>query len=255
MAWHDDNPGACFVAGTRVATGFNPDGSLVTRSIEDVQVGDLVLSRDQHDEYDDLTPRKVTQVFKRTSDHIRMVTIEGDDGNVEVIQTTDEHPFYVRGKGWTSAASLQAGDLVQETDGSWQAVLASTREDHPDGITVYNLEVEGDHTYFVEDGFGGVDAVWVHNNCEDTPDLNVNKIHHLFNKPGHNLSLLESKFGHRGKAMQVLVAANKATLKQHGITDGEFEHVVHVEGIAVTVRGIFVGGEPRIGTAFIPGEL
>ena len=41
----------------------------------------------------------------------------------------------------------------------------------PEGVKVYNLEVEGDHTYFVaiDAGLGGgttADAVWVHNWCK-----------------------------------------------------------------------------------------
>ena len=157
----------CFVAGTQVITGQNPDGTLSTRSIEDLKVGDLVLARDQNDANDDLDLRRVTNVFRKTSDHIQTVLIEGDDGNVETIQTTDEHPFYVDGRGWVGAGDLQEGDRVQETDGTWQSVLRSVREEFADGITVYNLEVEGDHTYFVEDGRGAVDAVWVHNSCGD----------------------------------------------------------------------------------------
>jgi hypothetical protein len=156
-------PGSCFVAGTQVIVGVNDDGSLATRSIEEIEEGDRVLSRDQHDAADDLDLRPVTRVFRKVSDHLRILTIEGDDGNVETIQTTDSHPFYVEGRGWVGAGDLQIGDRVQETDGSWQSLLATEREEHPGDITVYNLEVEGDHTYFVEDGFGGADAVWVHN--------------------------------------------------------------------------------------------
>ncbi len=159
-----DPNGACFVAGTGVLSGVDVNGC-VYRNIEDIEVGDYVLSRDQHDPDDDLDYRRVTNVFRRTSDHLRILTIEGDDGNIEVIKTTDEHPFYVQGKGWVSASQLSDGDLVQESDGSWQAVPSSTRESRLNGITVYNLEVEGDHTYFVEDGFGEADAVWVHNTC------------------------------------------------------------------------------------------
>ncbi len=157
--------GSCFAAGTNVIVGVNEDGTLVTKPIEEVEEDDYILSRDQYDAEDDLSPRRVTGVFRRTSDHIRTLTIEGDDGNVEVIRTTDEHPFYVQGRGWTEAGDLAVGDLVQETDGSWQTVLGSTREAFASGIAVYNLELEGDHTYFVEDGFGSTDAVWVHNYC------------------------------------------------------------------------------------------
>lgn len=107
----------------------------------------------------------MTQIFRKTSDHLRILTVAGDGGNVETLRTTDEHPFYVQGKGWLAAGALRAGDLVQETDGTWQRVLASTREVHAGGVTVYNIEVDGDHTYFVEDGAGPADAVWVHNTC------------------------------------------------------------------------------------------
>jgi hypothetical protein len=155
----------CFVAGTQVVVGFNADGTVITKAIEQIVEGDHVISRNQYDENDDPDPQSVTRVFRKTSDHVRSVTIEGDGGNVETIRTTDEHPFYVRGKGWTGAGSLTVGDQVQETDGTWQVVTASEREEHPAGIAVYNLQVEGDHTYFVEDGSGGADAVWVHNDC------------------------------------------------------------------------------------------
>jgi hypothetical protein len=128
------------VAGTQVVTGLNADGSLLTRSIEALQVGDLVLARDQHDPSAPAELRRVTQAFRRTSDHIRVLTIEGDDGNIEILRTTDEHPFYVRGRGWVGAGELRVGDLVQEMDGTWQSVLAMDRQSHSDGIAVYNQE-------------------------------------------------------------------------------------------------------------------
>jgi hypothetical protein len=34
-------------------------------------------------------------------------------------------------------------------DGQWLTVESSTREDHPEGVRVYSLEVEDAHTYFV----------------------------------------------------------------------------------------------------------
>ncbi len=40
----------------------------------------------------------------------------------------------------------------RKSDGTWQAVLSSTRVEFANGITVYNLQVEGDHTYFAHDG-------------------------------------------------------------------------------------------------------
>jgi hypothetical protein len=161
------NPnGNCFVAGTQVLVGYGPDGSPVTRDIEDVRVGDHVLSRDQRSAGDDVSAHRVARTFVRTSDHIRTLAIRDASGNVETIQTTDEHPLWVVGKGWTKAGDLQLGDWIGEADGSNDAVVVATsREEHPDGVTVYNFEVEGDHTYFVEDGAGDATTLWVHNQC------------------------------------------------------------------------------------------
>ena len=43
---------ACFTAGTQVVVGINPDGSYHTKNIEYVQVGDLVLAKDQDNPQD-----------------------------------------------------------------------------------------------------------------------------------------------------------------------------------------------------------
>jgi hypothetical protein len=144
---------------------MSDDGTPITKPIEDVRVGETVLSRDQYDEGDDLDMEPVARVFRHTSDHLRVLTIQDDDGNVETIRTTNEHPFYVEGQGWTGAKDLAAGALLAEPDGSDAVVLSSVYEAHPEGVTVFNFEVTGDHTYFVEDGHGAGDSVWVHNDC------------------------------------------------------------------------------------------
>lgn len=107
------------------------------------------------------------RTFVHTKYAIQIVKVRDADGNVETIRTTDEHPFWVNGVGWVSAKDLTAGMRLDEADGSDDsAVLSSTTELHPEGIKVYNFEVEGDHTYFVEDGQGDRTAVWVHNTCQ-----------------------------------------------------------------------------------------
>ena len=157
------NPG-CFVAGTQVVTRLAGDGSLVTRNIEDLRVGDYVVARDQYDAGDDLDLRRVSQVFRKTSDHVRVLTLRTADGQVETIRTTNEHPFWREGSGWTGAGGLVAGDRVDLLDGRDATVTATERIAHPEGVTVYNFEVEGDHTYFVADADGSFNsAVWVHN--------------------------------------------------------------------------------------------
>ena len=38
------------------------------------------------------------------------------------IETTSEHPFYVSGKGWTSAEQLETGDMLLGHDGTTSIV-------------------------------------------------------------------------------------------------------------------------------------
>jgi hypothetical protein len=64
-----------------------------------------------------------------------------------LIETTAERPFYVESRGWVPAAELRIGDAIPTSDGAWvkvEGVAGSGRVE-----TVYNLEVEQDHTYFV----------------------------------------------------------------------------------------------------------
>jgi hypothetical protein len=77
-----------------------------------------------------------------------------------LIGTTAEHPFYVADRGWLPAAELRIGDWVVAERGDpirVEGIADSGRVE-----TVYNLEVEDDHTYFVGEESWGF-AVWAHN--------------------------------------------------------------------------------------------
>jgi hypothetical protein len=79
-----------------------------------------------------------------------------------VIGTTGEHPFFARGRGWVPACELRAGDEVRLLEPGWVAVEGLESAGRHE--TVYNLEIEDDHTYFVGGEEWGC-AVWVHNTC------------------------------------------------------------------------------------------
>jgi hypothetical protein len=68
---------------------------------------------------------------------------------------------------------MHLGDHVLGAGAQDGVVIASVREAYPKGVTVYNFEVEGDHTYFVEDGQGEKTPVWVHNACSPTSGNNI----------------------------------------------------------------------------------
>ena len=149
---------ACFVAGTPVRMA---DGS--EQPIENVQVGDLVESRNPATGA--LSAEPVTRAIVKHSDAIVSLTVVSEDGGRSAtIDCTPEHPFYVPGTGFVSAGSLAVGTEVTALDSSILVVVGSQLAESAHGATVYNLEVQDDHTYFVG-GIGG--GVWVHNDCTD----------------------------------------------------------------------------------------
>jgi len=146
-------------------------------NIEDIQVGDWVYS------YNTLTGelelKEVTAVFSLVSDHIKYITIVDENGNEQVIETTDGHPFWVvtddpdlerAAQGmidengailhhnniaptehgfWVEAKDLREGDVFLGANGELSTVVSIERVEYPDGIAVYNLTVDGNHSYFV----------------------------------------------------------------------------------------------------------
>ena len=164
--------------------GIDESGHEIVKAIEDIKVGDYVISRDQSDRDDDVSARRVTNTFRRTSDHLRHLRFTGASGHTEALVTTDEHPFWVDGIGWVQAATLRPGMVVAgvgSPDGSLLVVTDSIREDRPEGVIVFNFEVEGDHTYFVEDGSGQRSWVWANNACGSYAQV---KGHHIHIKSG-----------------------------------------------------------------------
>lgn len=64
------------------------------KNIEDIQVGDKVLSKNE--ETGEVAYKGVTATFNHETDEIYKIYV-GD----QVIESTFNHPFYVKGKGWT----------------------------------------------------------------------------------------------------------------------------------------------------------
>ncbi len=138
---------ACFTAGTKIHT---KDGY---KNIEAIKVGDYVWS--ENPETKEKALKKVKKIFVREKDSIIRLAING-----EAIETTDEHPFYVEGKGFIAAGELKASDEVRLQSGEAGVVdyIEEVQLDKP--INVYNFEVEDFHTYYVSE-----QKVLVHNTC------------------------------------------------------------------------------------------
>ena len=78
--------------------------------------------------------------------------------NGEEIVTTDNHPFYVQGRGFIDAGNLLVGDKLISVNGEDLLIEDYRIELTEESVSVYNFQVEDYHTYFV-----GECCVWVHN--------------------------------------------------------------------------------------------
>ncbi|MDR2111891.1 MAG: hypothetical protein LBQ62_02125, partial [Candidatus Accumulibacter sp.] len=196
----------CFPKGTRIHT---KEGM---KSIEDIQVGDWVLSSPEDGsgkpEY-----KRVVKTIKHENKTLREITYGWNPQKLSLsaMAATGNHPFWVEGIGWTRADKLKNGDLLRMLDGTarveFQVPVYQFREEEPgigwvqtvedldsmmnpatgflfdyenfkllpeneqEGeldwedmtesnylkVTVYNLEVEDYHTYYISGG------IWVHN--------------------------------------------------------------------------------------------
>ena len=126
-------------------------GDGTTKPIEQVKVGDTVLSKNE--QTGEIAAKRVTNVSVRADIWTRKLSFEGG----AVLETTDEHPLYVGGRGFVKAKEVGIGtSIVTRAGPSVQLVSAVAGQ----AQTVYNFEVEDYHTYFVGQG-----EVWVHNQC------------------------------------------------------------------------------------------
>ncbi len=135
-------------AAVELTASAEADVKLVTKNIEDIQAGDLVLARDEHGSAIGLKPVKET--YQRVSHHLRHLTFETPDGTQQTLSTTDEHPFWsVTAYEFVEAGSLIVGNSVTDPNGETQTLVRSAREEFPDGVPVFNFQVTDYHTYFV----------------------------------------------------------------------------------------------------------
>ena len=88
------------------------------------------------------------------------VVIKNQQGQEETLETTAEHPFWIKDVGWLKASLLQSGMTLLDRNNDELTIVSQALI--PNKVeTVYNIEVDGFHTYHV-----GELGTWVHNaNC------------------------------------------------------------------------------------------
>ena len=134
-----------FVVGTLILTATG------LRAIENIRAGDRVLATDPES---GVTEEKaVVETYVRETGQLVHLWVGG-----ELISTTPNHPFWVRGRGFVSAGELQAGEELLTAAGEGCRIENVRQEIVESPERVYNFQVEGFHTYHV-----GSIGVLVHN--------------------------------------------------------------------------------------------
>ncbi|MDV7414650.1 polymorphic toxin-type HINT domain-containing protein, partial [Acinetobacter baumannii] len=138
---------------------FDDDTPVLTKDgykrIVEIKEGDLVLAR--HEETGEIAYKPVKRVFVVPNRRIYLLKTINSLGKENIIEVSDDHPFWVVDKKWVDSIELKEGDQLLDANNQVHKVVSITETDRVE--TTYNLEIEGYHTYFAGDV-----SIWVHNN-------------------------------------------------------------------------------------------
>ncbi|AYG78258.1 Glucan endo-1,3-beta-glucosidase [Streptomyces hundungensis] len=126
------------------------------KPIRDVHIGDLVLATDLQSGRS--APQPVTNAFRHNTQHLLDITLGGD-----VLTSTVGHRFYVEGRGWVPVSALSVGDRLRTPSGAMQTVTGLRDRPNAASQEVYDLTVDGLHTFYVRPQGQGSQDVLVHN--------------------------------------------------------------------------------------------
>jgi len=107
----------------------------MSKQIKDIVVGDRVKVYNTEDKVFSFS--NVSEIWEHISDHYYIL-----NGKTKV---TEMHPYYVEGE-WIRVRDLKKGDKLLNQSGHTVPVKSLKRIE--ESITVYNMEVEGQHNYF-----------------------------------------------------------------------------------------------------------
>lgn len=150
-----DEPNS-FISGTRILMA---DGS--TQVIENVKIGDKVVATDAESGRTEVKPVTALITGRGTKRLVKItMDVDGDRGAAaDAITATDNHPFWAPAfRQWLTAGQLQPGMWLQTSAGTYVQVSAVSSWTTTE--LVYNLTVDGLHTYHV---LAGDQAILVHN--------------------------------------------------------------------------------------------
>ena len=143
----------CFVADTQVLLANGEH-----KAIELIRTNDTVRTGLRSDNL-----AVVKEVHSRLTDKVRALRLVSrlPDAPPTVVRTTDEHLFWVDGKGWTEARNLTADDWLLTENGERVRIAANDRL--PQTLRVYTFRLRGDSAFYA-------DGVLVHDMCGAWPE-------------------------------------------------------------------------------------
>ncbi|MFE2338937.1 polymorphic toxin-type HINT domain-containing protein, partial [Streptomyces sp. NPDC059431] len=152
------------------------DGS--HKTIGSVRVGDMVMAGDIAS--GTAKPQQVTAAFGH--DTSRLIDITLTDGSR--LSTTAGHRLFVVGRGWIFASDLAVDDRLQDPAGRERAIAALGDRGNIAPVGVFDLTVDGLHTFFVQaQGPEPVDVL-VHNCLDIVGDEGVSGAHTITDHVG-----------------------------------------------------------------------
>ncbi|MCL8017490.1 ricin-type beta-trefoil lectin domain protein [Streptomyces sp. AS02] len=154
------------------------DGS--RRAIRDVREGDRVMAADPTTGA--LRPEPVTDTFRHDTERLVTIALAGGSS----LDTTAGHKIRTDERGWVLASDLRPGDRLIGADGTLRAVTEV--RDRP-GLAprrVYDLTVDGLHTFYVRTEGAAAADVMVHN-CMNLSDEDLASLPQRYRDVMHTL--------------------------------------------------------------------
>ncbi len=209
----------CFTGDTLVSTEYG------LKRIDAIEQGDYVWS--ENTETGERELKKVLSVSVTETNVLVHVTTEKGT----VINTTQNHPFYVEGKGWCAAAELESGDALRTQDGETEIVEGVQIEQLEETVKVYNLEIEDSHTYYVS-----ADEVLVHNECNiDADKIKEASRNHIFSK-SHVKDGIMDLGDTEDSIMDAAIKVIKEIDKQISLNNGPLQIRTFINSIKTEIR-------------------
>jgi hypothetical protein len=134
---NDNDDGTCLLAGTKITMA---DGT--TKMVEDIRVGDIVLSYDEENK--ELTASKVIQTMQHTPEEMSPYYMVIN----EKLKITPNHIVFINNE-WKPVGEIKIGDVLTDINGEPQRVLSIERIYQK--VTTYDFGVENTHNYYAED--------------------------------------------------------------------------------------------------------